>query len=197
MFSSFSIGSSENALVINLEKVQLEGIVEKKLLYFLGQKQNFFEKNIFKKFYTPVEQALVELALEKYSGNQLRAAEFLGINRNTLKKKLNLYDLDIKILLLEKKERNYPISRIFLSSLSSLDLLSASRSKLAWAQVHNQVPKEKALKQVSQPVEKKIIQTVLLKCKGNQIRASRLLGINRNTLKKKMSDSVKNIKACL
>lgn len=197
MFSSFSIGSSENALVINLEKVQLEEIVEKKLTYFLNQRQNLFEQGIFRKFYTPVEQALLELALEKYSGNQLRAADFLGINRNTLKKKLTLYNLNIKALLLQKKERNYPISRIFLSSLSSLDLLSASRSKLAWMQIHNRIPGEKVLKQMGQPVEKKIIQTALLKCKGNQIRASRLLGINRNTLKKKVNEDLKKIKACL
>ena len=35
-------------------------------------------------------------------------------------------------------------------------------------------------------VEKPLIETVLLHAEGNQTRASELLGINRNTLRKKM-----------
>ena len=36
-------------------------------------------------------------------------------------------------------------------------------------------------------VEKRLIEAVLMKTKGNQTRASKILGINRNTLRKKMS----------
>ena len=197
MVSSFALSNSENALLIELEKFTLEDIVEKKLLYFFSEKKSFFEKDVFKKFYTPVEQAVVEMALEKHSGNQLKTADFLGINRNTLKKKINLYKLDIKNLLLQKKDRTYPVSRLFISSPSSLDLLSASRSKLSWAKAHQQIPSEKVLKQLCSPVEKRIVQTALGQCKGNQIRTSRLLGLNRNTLKKKLNDNLKNMKACL
>ncbi|KAF0813801.1 DNA-binding protein Fis [Andreprevotia sp. IGB-42] len=40
-----------------------------------------------------VEKPLLTLVLERVDGNQTRAAEMLGINRNTLRKKLQTYDL--------------------------------------------------------------------------------------------------------
>ncbi|BCL77373.1 Fis family DNA-binding protein [Jeongeupia sp. HS-3] len=40
-----------------------------------------------------VEKPLLLLVLERVGGNQTRAAEVLGINRNTLRKKLQTYDL--------------------------------------------------------------------------------------------------------
>lgn len=40
-----------------------------------------------------VEKPLLELVLVHVAGNQTRAAEVLGINRNTLRKKLQTYDM--------------------------------------------------------------------------------------------------------
>ena len=40
-----------------------------------------------------VEKPLLEVVLKRTGGNQLRAARILGINRNTLRKKLDLYGL--------------------------------------------------------------------------------------------------------
>jgi Fis family transcriptional regulator len=40
-----------------------------------------------------VEKPMLELVLSKAEGNQTRAAELLGINRNTLRKKLQAHDL--------------------------------------------------------------------------------------------------------
>ncbi|WP_323782080.1 sigma-54 dependent transcriptional regulator [Thalassovita sp.] len=42
-----------------------------------------------------VEQPLIEIALEATGGNQAKCADLLGINRNTLRKKIN--DLDIRV----------------------------------------------------------------------------------------------------
>ncbi|MBS0565768.1 MAG: nitrogen regulation protein NR(I), partial [Proteobacteria bacterium] len=42
-----------------------------------------------------IEQPLLEIALEATAGNQARCADLLGINRNTLRKKLT--DLDIRV----------------------------------------------------------------------------------------------------
>jgi two-component system nitrogen regulation response regulator GlnG len=41
-----------------------------------------------------VEPALISAALAAVDGNQIRAAAILGMNRNTLRKKLNIYDID-------------------------------------------------------------------------------------------------------
>ena len=40
-----------------------------------------------------VERVLVREALSAVGGNQVRAAELLGVNRTTLRKKIELYDL--------------------------------------------------------------------------------------------------------
>ena len=42
-----------------------------------------------------VELPLIEIALEATGGNQAKCADFLGINRNTLRKKIT--DLDIEV----------------------------------------------------------------------------------------------------
>ena len=183
-FLSPSINSSQNALLIQLEEVQLEDIVEKKLLYFL--KKRSLGEQALKAFYGPAEQAVIELYLEKHGGNQLRTAQTLGINRNTLKKKILNYNLDIQKVLTKEKQLLSLQSSIFISSIDSLDLLSACRSKLLLDNQRNRLPSSEVLNQICQPVEKKIIQKVLGYCRGNQIRASQFLGINRNTLKKKL-----------
>jgi two-component system, NtrC family, nitrogen regulation response regulator GlnG len=43
-----------------------------------------------------VERPLLEFVLERTGGNQLRAAEMLGINRNTLRKKLTALGIPVK-----------------------------------------------------------------------------------------------------
>lgn len=40
-----------------------------------------------------VERPMIEMALEHAGGNQTRAAELLGINRNTLRKKVQEYGI--------------------------------------------------------------------------------------------------------
>lgn len=44
-------------------------------------------------FITEVEKPFLQVVLEQVNGNQSRASEMLGINRNTLRKKLKTYDL--------------------------------------------------------------------------------------------------------
>jgi Fis family transcriptional regulator len=41
-----------------------------------------------------VERPLLEIVMKRVQGNQCKAAEMLGINRNTLRKKLKLHGLD-------------------------------------------------------------------------------------------------------
>ena len=180
MAFNYSINSSQNALVINLSDVRLQDIVGEKLKQFL--KQNPTVEDIFDRFYKPPEQAIIELILIKRKGNQLKVAEILGINRNTLKKKILEYRLNIRELLTGPKNVSNPQSLVFLSSANSLDLLSVSRAKLA----KMEIPEDNILETLGQPIETIIVKHTLEYCKGNQFKTSQLLGINRNTLKKKM-----------
>jgi Fis family transcriptional regulator len=41
-----------------------------------------------------VERPLLEIVMKHVKSNQCKAAEMLGINRNTLRKKLKLHGLD-------------------------------------------------------------------------------------------------------
>jgi DNA-binding protein Fis len=50
--------------------------------------QGYDVKNLYDDVIARVERPLLELVLEQVGGNQLRAAEILGLNRNTLRKKL-------------------------------------------------------------------------------------------------------------
>ena len=43
-----------------------------------------------------VERPLIELTLTNCRGNQVRAAQLLGINRNTLKKKIDTYKIRVR-----------------------------------------------------------------------------------------------------
>ncbi len=43
-----------------------------------------------------VERPLIDLTLKKTKGNQIRAAQILGINRNTLRKKITDLRIEFK-----------------------------------------------------------------------------------------------------
>ncbi len=50
--------------------------------------------NLHSMVISEVERPLLELVMEQAQSNQSRAAKMLGINRNTLRKKLRSYGLD-------------------------------------------------------------------------------------------------------
>ena len=186
MKANSAISHSNNVLLIQLDEVKLEDIVAQKLNYLLNEHSPIL-RNLLKTFYNPAEQALIEIILSDQSGNQLKTAKLLGINRNTLKKKILNYHLDIKKISSKEQNQYRHNSPVFLSSLSSLDLLSACYAKLCLDYCHKLFPSDHLIQNICQPVEKKILIRVLEYCKGNQIRSSQILGINRNTLKKKLN----------
>lgn len=72
---------------------KLEGIIFKKLeKEFSGFLEEDF-KNLYDRYLKDLERPLINLVLKKVGGNQVKASEILGINRNTLRKKMD----DLKI----------------------------------------------------------------------------------------------------
>ncbi len=65
-----------------------------------GNLEEFFEhldgadtSDLYQRILNEVEQPLLELTLQQCGGNQSRAAKMLGINRNTLKKKIDQHQI--------------------------------------------------------------------------------------------------------
>ncbi|MBI0151508.1 helix-turn-helix domain-containing protein, partial [Bifidobacterium sp. M0353] len=49
--------------------------------------------NLHEKIIMEVERPLIEMALVEAEGNQIKTASMLGINRNTLRKKMKMFNL--------------------------------------------------------------------------------------------------------
>lgn len=49
--------------------------------------------NLYNFFINEVEKPFLKVVMKRVKGNQTRAADMLGINRNTLRKKLKAYNL--------------------------------------------------------------------------------------------------------
>jgi Fis family transcriptional regulator len=50
--------------------------------------------NLYQMVMAEIEKPLLEVVMEHAESNQTRASRVLGINRNTLRKKLKQYDLE-------------------------------------------------------------------------------------------------------
>jgi Fis family transcriptional regulator len=88
----------DNLLVANLSSTSLEKLVRSKLeVLFQQQKSNDVEiQGLYDVVMEQVEKPLIELALRAHRGNQVKTAQMLGINRNTLKKKIDHYQITIR-----------------------------------------------------------------------------------------------------
>ncbi|MGE0631344.1 MAG: helix-turn-helix domain-containing protein [Pseudobdellovibrionaceae bacterium] len=90
--------TTDSLFVANLHHVSLEKLVKSKLeVLFNQQKEAQVElTGLYNIVIEQVEKPLIELALRAYNGNQVKTAQMLGINRNTLKKKIDIYKIRVK-----------------------------------------------------------------------------------------------------
>jgi two-component system nitrogen regulation response regulator GlnG len=73
---------------VPLENLPFEEMVRSKLRGFLTRNKNVAIAGLYEEVIARVERPLIELVLEQTSGNQVHAARILGLNRNTLRKKI-------------------------------------------------------------------------------------------------------------
>ena len=64
--------------------------------YFSGFGDNLPPPGLYHRILREVEYPLISTALAATRGNQIKAAELLGVNRNTLRKKIR--DLDVQVI---------------------------------------------------------------------------------------------------
>ncbi|MBY0430878.1 MAG: nitrogen regulation protein NR(I), partial [Rhodospirillales bacterium] len=75
----------------------LSSMVERHLRdYFSAHADGLPAAGVYDRVLREVERPLITLALEATRGNQIKAAHVLGLNRNTLRKKIR--DLDIQVV---------------------------------------------------------------------------------------------------
>ncbi|GAB6034857.1 helix-turn-helix domain-containing protein [Galenea microaerophila] len=77
---------------INRNSQLSQQVVQTLETYFetLGEEE---ASNLYQMVMTQVEAPLIRCVLERTDYNQTQAAQILGINRNTLRKKMKLYQL--------------------------------------------------------------------------------------------------------
>jgi two-component system nitrogen regulation response regulator GlnG len=76
------------AMRVPLEDLAFEDMVAAKLAGLLARVDGYPVHDLYDKVVARVERPLFDLVLAHTGGNQLKAAEILGLNRNTLRKKL-------------------------------------------------------------------------------------------------------------
>jgi two-component system, NtrC family, nitrogen regulation response regulator GlnG len=76
----------------------LEEIIERKLLECVRGLRERSTANLYDLMVGLVEKPLLRAVLRETGGNQVRAAQILGINRNTLRKKLTEHRIDPETL---------------------------------------------------------------------------------------------------
>lgn len=74
----------------------LETLVARKLENSLAQMDLHELDNLYEMVLHQVERPLINIILQQTRGNQVRTAEILGINRNTLRKKIKLLGIAVK-----------------------------------------------------------------------------------------------------
>ncbi len=77
------------------DALSLEDYLEWKMGDFVKGMQNGSGRNLHPMLITAIERPLITRALQETRGNQIQAAKLLGLNRNTLRKKI--HDLHILV----------------------------------------------------------------------------------------------------
>ena len=80
----------------NIDELNLSSLIDH---YFKRSKDKLLNnnnKNIYSVIIEKVEKSLIENIFDYTNGNQLKASEILGLNRNTLRKKIGDLSIDLK-----------------------------------------------------------------------------------------------------
>lgn len=79
---------------VPLEELSLEAVVRTKVRTLLQRLEGYPITDLYEQILEHIERPLLEEVLARTAGNQIKAAAMLGINRNTLRKKLQERAID-------------------------------------------------------------------------------------------------------
>ena len=92
----FALSSPEPPPSNDYDSLSLEEVVRGKLEDYFRRTRGVQVENLHSVIMERVERPLIELSLQATRGNQIRAAQLLGINRNTLRKKITDLRITVK-----------------------------------------------------------------------------------------------------
>jgi len=92
------VSGSGRLLTRSRQDIVLEEIIESKLGEFVKGMRNGSARNLHPMLIAAVERPLITHALRETNGNQIQAAHLLGMNRNTLRKKITEFRIPVKRL---------------------------------------------------------------------------------------------------
>ena len=91
-------------LTKSLDKVTLEDYVESKFIEFVRAMKASSARSLYSTIIHAVERPMIELALRETGGNQIQAAQLLGLNRNTLRKKISEFRISVEKMSRSQRE---------------------------------------------------------------------------------------------
>jgi Fis family transcriptional regulator len=91
--SVVAVALDENQEKTNRPQTTLRDSVKQTMEAYLKQLDGHSTGQLYTMFQQEVETPLLEIVMAYVRGNQSKAAELLGINRGTLRKKLKMYGL--------------------------------------------------------------------------------------------------------
>ena len=91
--SVVAVALEENQEQTNRPQTTLRDSVKQTMEAYLKQLDGHSTGQLYTMFLQEVETPLLEIVMAYVRGNQSKAAELLGINRGTLRKKLKMYGL--------------------------------------------------------------------------------------------------------
>lgn len=78
----------------SLEALSLSKIIAERLEIFFKSHANSLPLNLYEIILEQVERPLISQTLRITHGNQIKASDILGLNRNTLRKKIKLFKIN-------------------------------------------------------------------------------------------------------
>lgn len=84
--------SADRVIRSRTRDVLIEEWLGRKIKKYVS-KLNGHEGNLYNLVLLGIEKPLIKIVLDEVKGNQVRASHLLGINRNTLRKKINQYSI--------------------------------------------------------------------------------------------------------
>ena len=76
-------------------ELNLSQLLEKKFATFVKKIKHSNPKGLYALLISEIEKPIFNLALQETNGNQVKAAKLLGVNRNTIRKKMQEFKITV------------------------------------------------------------------------------------------------------